>query len=41
MRPAPSGISIGHIDITAGTLGGLVRDRESGDVVILSNNESL
>jgi hypothetical protein len=38
MRPAPSGISIGHIDITAGTLGGLVRDKETGNVVILSNN---
>jgi hypothetical protein len=40
-RPAPSGISIGHVNITAGTLGGLVRDRESGDVVILSNNHVL
>jgi hypothetical protein len=38
MRPAPSGISIGHVDITAGTLGGLVRDRENGNTVILSNN---
>jgi hypothetical protein len=41
MRPAKSGISIGHRDITAGTLGGLVRDRESGDTVILSNNHVL
>jgi len=40
-RPAPSGISIGHVNITAGTLGGLVRDRESGDTVILSNNHVL
>jgi hypothetical protein len=40
-RPAPSGISIGHVDITAGTLGGLVRDGESGDVVVLSNNHVL
>jgi hypothetical protein len=40
-RPAPSGISIGHINITAGTLGGLVRDRETGNVVILSNNHVL
>lgn len=38
IRPAPSGISIGHVDITAGTLGGLVRDRETNNVVILSNN---
>ena len=40
-RPARSGISIGHINITAGTLGGLFRDRESGNVVILSNNHVL
>ncbi|MEW6207610.1 MAG: serine protease [Acidobacteriota bacterium] len=40
-RPAPSGISIGHFDITAGTLGGLVRDKETGNVVILSNNHVL
>lgn len=37
-RPAPSGISIGHVNVTAGTLGGLVRDRQTGQVVILSNN---
>ncbi len=37
-RPAPSGISIGHVNITAGTLGGLVRDKETGNVAILSNN---
>jgi hypothetical protein len=41
MRPAKSGISIGHIDITAGTLGGLVRDSQSGKTVILSNNHVL
>jgi len=41
MRPAKSGISIGHKDITAGTLGGLVRDGESGNTVILSNNHVL
>ncbi|KZB62197.1 hypothetical protein AUP42_04375 [Thalassospira lucentensis] len=40
-RPATSGISIGHADITAGTLGGLMRDRRSGAVVILSNNHVL
>lgn len=40
-RPARSGVSIGHVNITAGTLGGLVRDRQSGDVVILSNNHVL
>jgi hypothetical protein len=37
-RPARSGISIGHVDITAGTLGGLVKDNVSGKTVILSNN---
>ncbi|MDN5202417.1 hypothetical protein QQ008_13605 [Fulvivirgaceae bacterium BMA10] len=40
-RPAPSGISIGHINITAGTLGGLVRDKETDNIVILSNNHVL
>lgn len=40
-RPARSGISIGHFEITAGTLGGLVRDLETGRVVILSNNHVL
>ncbi len=40
-RPAPSGISVGHMNITAGTLGGLVRDKETGNVVILSNNHVL
>ncbi|MHC4652464.1 MAG: chymotrypsin family serine protease [Planctomycetota bacterium] len=41
MRPARSGISVGHRDTTAGTLGGLLRDGETGDVVILSNNHVL
>lgn len=40
-RPARSGIGIGHAAITAGTLGGLVRDRETGAVAILSNNHVL
>ncbi len=40
-RPAPSGISIGHVNISAGTLGGLVRDAASGRIVILSNNHVL
>ena len=40
-RPARSGISIGHIDITAGTLGGLFRDNLTDNVVILSNNHVL
>lgn len=40
-RPARSGVSIGHINITAGTLGGLVRDNVSGNAAILSNNHVL
>ena len=38
-RPAPGGVSIGHVAITAGTLGCLVRRR--GHVFILSNNHVL
>lgn len=38
-RPAPGGVSIGHRDITAGTLGCLVR--KDGRLVILSNNHVL
>lgn len=38
-RPAPGGISIGHTDITAGTLGCLVR--RNGELMILSNNHVL
>lgn len=37
--PAPLGVSIGHPDVTAGTLGALVTDGE--DVFILSNNHVL
>lgn len=40
-RPSPSGISIGHVAVSAGTLGGLVRDKESSAVAILSNNHVL
>lgn len=38
-RPAPGGVSIGHRDITAGTLGCLVK--HNGQVMILSNNHVL
>ena len=38
-RPAPGGISIGHRDITAGTLGCLVQ--KDGQLFILSNNHVL
>jgi hypothetical protein len=40
-RPALGGVSIGHVDITAGTLGVVVRDRASGRRLILSNNHVL
>ncbi|RXK88162.1 hypothetical protein EST62_04660 [Chlorobaculum sp. 24CR] len=38
-RPAPGGVSIGHFEITAGTLGCLVR--KNGELLILSNNHVL
>ena len=40
-RPAPGGVSIGHYQISAGTLGCIVRDRDTGDRLILSNNHVL
>ena len=40
-RPAPGGVSIGHYQISAGTLGVMVRDRDTGDRLILSNNHVL
>jgi hypothetical protein len=40
-RPCPGGFSIGHVDITAGTLGCLVKDRRNNATVILSNNHVL
>jgi hypothetical protein len=40
-RPAPGGVSIGHYQITAGTLGCVVRDRRTGSRLILSNNHVL
>lgn len=40
-RPAPGGVSIGHYNITAGTLGVVVRDRATGTRLILSNNHVL
>jgi hypothetical protein len=38
-RPAPGGVSIGHRNITAGTLGCLVK--KNGEIFILSNNHVL
>ena len=37
-RPAPGGVSTGHKAITAGTLGGPVKDRNTGKLMTLSNN---
>lgn len=37
----PSGVSIGHYKITAGTLGTIVTDRRTGEKLILSNNHVL
>jgi len=40
-RPAPGGVSLGHYKITAGTFGVVVRDRASGERLLLSNNHVL
>ena len=40
-RPAPGGVSIGHYQITAGTIACAVRDRATGARLILSNNHVL
>ncbi len=41
-RPTiPSGVSIGHFKITAGTLGTIVTDSTTGEKLILSNNHVL
>jgi hypothetical protein len=38
-RPVvPSGVSIGHFKVTAGTLGAVVRDKNTGERLLLSNN---
>ena len=37
-RPSPGGVSVGHYDITAGTLGAFVKDKTTGETLILSNN---
>lgn len=34
----PAGVSIGHFKVTAGTLGVVVKDRATGDTLLLSNN---
>ncbi len=40
-RPVPGGVSIGHYLITAGTLGAFVKDKTTGQTLILSNNHVL
>ncbi len=40
-RPAPGGVSVGHFNITAGTLGMYVKDKVDGSTSILSNNHVL
>lgn len=42
IRPTiPGGVSVGHYKITAGTLGVMVKDRDTGDPFLLSNNHVL
>jgi hypothetical protein len=41
VRPALPGLSIGHYQVTAGTFGAVVRSKENGDRLILSNNHVL
>lgn len=40
-RPAPGGVSVGHLEVTAGTLGLLVKDAHTGNALILSNSHVL
>ena len=40
-RPAPGGVSLGHYKVTAGTFGCVVRDRDTHNRLILSNNHVL
>ncbi|HMM21699.1 MAG TPA: hypothetical protein PKA10_13350 [Selenomonadales bacterium] len=40
-RPAQPGVSIGHYQVSAGTFGAVVRDRSTGEPLILSNNHVL
>lgn len=40
-RPAPGGVSIAHYSVTAGTLGAVVRDNVTEELLILSNNHVL
>lgn len=40
-RPVVPGISIGHYQVSAGTLGAIVKDARTGEPLILSNNHIL
>ncbi len=40
-RPLRMGLSVGHVAVTAGTIGGFVRRRQDGAIAILSNNHVL
>ena len=40
-RPAPIGFSVGHPEITAGTIGARVKDEDGDNIYILSNNHVL
>lgn len=40
-RPAPPGVSLAHYGVTAGTLGAVVYDNETGTPLLLSNNHVL
>lgn len=40
-RPAQPGMSLGHYKITAGTFGAVVKDKATGEPLILSNNHIL
>ncbi|MCL6638427.1 MAG: hypothetical protein K6T80_01935 [Firmicutes bacterium] len=40
-RPCQPGMSVGHYQTTAGTLGALVKDKKTGELMVLSNNHVL
>ncbi len=41
LRPVRPGVSIGHYEVSAGTLGAVVKDRNTGEPLLLSNNHVL
>ncbi len=40
-RPCQPGVSVGHYQSTAGTLGAVVKDKATGELMVLSNNHVL